>query len=81
MSDDMVRQNGTELGKPSLTHPVQRMREEPSYKGRKSKEVGRVADDAVLLLTSHESGMEGKASTEFRHSKNGRSVYYPMWDY
>ena len=40
MSDDMVRQNGTELGKPSLTHPVQRMREEPSYKETKGKEVG-----------------------------------------
>jgi hypothetical protein len=54
------------------------MREEPSYKETKSKEVGRVADDAVVLMILCESGVEGRASVEFKCSKNGRSVYYPI---
>ena len=75
----MVRQKGTELGKPSLTHP-ERMREEPSYKETKSKEVGRVADDAVVLMMLWESGAEERASTEFKRSKNGGKVYCPIRD-
>ena len=75
----MVRQKGTELGKPSLTHPG-RMREEPSYKETKSKEVGRVADDAVVLMMLCESGAEERASVEFKRSKNGGKVYCPIGD-
>ena len=56
------------------------MREEPSYKETKSKEVGRVADDAVVSKMFRESGAEKRASAEFRHSKNGRGVYYPVKD-
>ena len=54
------------------------MREEPSYKETKSKAVGRVADDAVVLMMFCESGAEGRASVEFKCSKNGRSVYCPI---
>ena len=47
----MVRKNGTELGKPSpAPSACQGMREEPSYKETKSEEVGRVADEAVVLM-------------------------------
>jgi hypothetical protein len=56
------------------------MREEPSYKETKSKEVGRMADDAVVLTMLCEHGAEGRASAEFKCSKNGRSVYYPKRD-
>jgi hypothetical protein len=77
MSDDIVRQKGTELGKPSRPIP-ERMREEPSYEETKSKEVGRVADDAAVLVMLHGCGAEGRTSVEFKCSKNGRSVYYPI---
>ena len=82
MSDDMVREEGTELGKPSpaLSRQVG-MREEPSYKETKSKEVGRVADGAAVLSMFCESRTEGRASAELRHPKNGRSVHYPKRDY
>lgn len=77
----MIRKKGTELGKPSLTPSRQvGMRDEPSYKETKSKEVGRVADDAVVSKMFRESGKEKRASAEFRHSKNGRGVYYPVKD-
>ena len=56
------------------------MREEPSYKETKSKEVSRVADDAVVLMMFCESGAEERASAEFKCSKNGRKVYYPIRD-
>jgi hypothetical protein len=39
-----------------------------------------MAEDAVVLMTIRESGAEGRASTEFKYSKNGRSVYYPVGD-
>ena len=53
------------------------MREEPSHKETKSEEVGRMADDAVVLMMFRESGAEERASIEFKHSKNGWGVYYP----
>jgi len=56
------------------------MREEPSYKETKSKEVGRMADDAVVPRMFRENGMEERASAEFKCSKNGRKVYYPIRD-
>jgi len=37
-----------------------------------------VADDAVVPMMFRESGMEERASAEFKCLKNGRSVYYPM---
>ena len=43
MSDDMVGQTGTELGKPSLAS--RSVRGEPSYKATKEREAGRVADE------------------------------------
>jgi hypothetical protein len=60
---------------------MDRAGEEPSYKGTKWKGVGRVADEAVVLEMSCESRMEGRASAELRHSKNGRNVHYPIRDY
>jgi hypothetical protein len=37
-----------------------------------------MADDAVVLMMFRESGTEERASVEFKHSKNGRGVYYPV---
>jgi hypothetical protein len=39
-----------------------------------------MADDAVVLLMLCESGAEGRASVEFKCSKNGRKVDYPVRD-
>ena len=68
-----------DLGSPRRPIP-QGMREEPSYKETKSKEVGRMADDAVVPRMFRENGMEERASAEFKCSKNGRKVYYPIRD-
>ena len=72
---DQKERNGTWE---TLADPiVLMMREEPSYKETKSKEVGRVADDVVVSMMFRESGTEKRTSAEFKHLKNGRSVYYP----
>jgi hypothetical protein len=66
MSDDMARKTGTELGKPSPTlkahRPSETAREEPFYKATKGREVGRVADEAVVLMMFCESRTEGRVS-------------------
>ena len=47
----MSGQNGTELGKPSLAPSASYgMGKVPSYKETKSEEVGRVADEAAVLM-------------------------------
>ena len=53
------------------------MSETSSYKATKWKAVGRVADEAVVLLMFCESGTEGRVCAELRRPKNGRSVPYP----
>ena len=61
ISDDMVRQNGAELGKPSLTpFPMieWEVRADPPIRRRKGEIVSRVADETVvpLKLWKHNRG-------------------------
>ena len=64
----MARKIGTELGKPSPTlrahRPSERTREEPFHKATKGREVGRVADEIVVLMMFCESRTEGRVSAE-----------------
>jgi hypothetical protein len=53
------------------------MREEPSYKVTKWREVGRVADETGVLLMSFENRTEGRVSAELRHLKRGWGVHSP----